>query len=599
MSRPKSIDMNRFACTTMIVGKKASSDGSVIVAHSDDDVSDARLIFVPARPISKGAKRNVYYDDASLGSYKGYNCNDIRRYIGTDRGPGYDTIKKDKEEYKEKYKLDPDRCYASRPIGQIPEDDTMKKTFAYFDASYGIMNQHNLMMGECTCGAKVQPYPEPGKRLFYSAELSRVALERCEKAKEAVVLMGTLILKYGYYGTGETLLVGDADEAWVMEMCGYDMDGTDGLWVARRVPDDSYFVAANEFRIRDIHMNARDERSADLSAGLYFQAAILDGAQDEDPDILYSSNLFKVCEDKGWIERGATTLDWLPTVSYGEYSHPYYSLRRVWRAFSKVAPRAFLPSKVEDGYTRAYPFSLKPEKKLSVLDVAGLYRDHYEGTAFDLTVGPAAGPFRNPVRYEGNPDQGDSFNLNTYQAKGAWERPLSIYRCGMFWINQAKTVDGNSIGIFWNACDRPVANCLMPISTKMDDIPEKLQIMNVLDFEFNGPSAWWAFNFVANFVNLNYEYMMKEIVALQGELEISAHKKVMKALASGQDNELSSFCTDNVEEVVARWWQLAAKLIVKFNDGCITTDPNHIMRPIDYPHQWLKQGGYYDGPTSY
>ena len=48
MNKKKSLDMTRFACTTMIVGKDASMDGSVIVAHSDDDVDDERAIFVPA-----------------------------------------------------------------------------------------------------------------------------------------------------------------------------------------------------------------------------------------------------------------------------------------------------------------------------------------------------------------------------------------------------------------------------------------------------------------------------------------------------------------------------------------------------------------------
>ncbi|MBN2526753.1 MAG: C69 family dipeptidase [Deltaproteobacteria bacterium] len=599
MNKSKHRNTRSYACTTMIVGKDATADGSVIVAHSDDDVSDARLIHVPRRPIAKGAMRNVYYDDCSLGSYKGYNCNDIRRYIGKDRGPGYDTIEKDKADYRNRYHLNPQLCYNSRPIGQIPEDDSMKETFAYFDGSYGVMNERNLMIGECTCGARVQPYPDPVKRLFYSAELSRVALERCTKARDAVLLMGSLILQYGYYGTGETLLVGDADEAWVMEMCGYDMDGTDGLWVARRVPDDEFFVAANEFRIRDIFINANDERSANLSNGRYFKSAVAAGAKAEDADVLYSANLFKVCEDKGWIEKGAEMLDWLPAVSYGEYSHPYYSLRRVWRAFSKVAPRVFLPAKVTDGYTRAYPFSLKPEKKLSVLDVAAVYRDHYEGTAFDMTVGPAAGPFRNPVRYEGNPDQGDSFNLNTYKLNGAWERPISIYRCGMFWINQAKAFKDRTIGVSWNACDRPAANCLMPLFTQMETLPSKLQTMNVLEFEFNGPSAWWAFNFVANLSNLNYEYMMKEVTAVQKEMEARAEAMVNHAMRSQDTSELSSLCAGHVENVMNQWWQLATRLIVKFNDGCVTTGPNSIMQPIDYPHEWLQRAGYCNGPTTY
>ena len=90
------------------------------------------------------------------------------------------------------------------------------------------MNEHQLMFGECTDGVRQNLDPEPGKRIFYSSELSRVALERCRTAREAVRLMGNLLETYGYYGTGETLPVADPQEAWVMEMAP-SPDGTGGL----------------------------------------------------------------------------------------------------------------------------------------------------------------------------------------------------------------------------------------------------------------------------------------------------------------------------------------------------------------------------------
>ena len=346
------------------MGKAATTDGSVIVAHSDDDVSDERVIYVPTQDYPHGTQRPIYYDNCALGPFKDkegkfYNATEARRYIGESRGVGYDT-----HDY-----------YVSKPLGFIPQ---VPHTYAYFDSSYGIMNEHQLMIGECTCGAKVHPNPEPGKRIFYSAELSRIALERCKYAREAVQLIGQLIKDYGYYGTGETLLIGDAHEAWVMEMCGYKMDGTDGLWVAQRVPDDGFFVAANQFRIREVKKNSKD--------------------------MLYSDNLFEECKRLNWWNP-TNPLDWASTVSWGEYSHPYYSLRRVWRALSKVAPSLNLPAWVEGSYTTAYPFAVKPEGKLSVADVAGIYRDHYEGTEFDMTKGLAAGPFGDPTRYDvSNPD---------------------------------------------------------------------------------------------------------------------------------------------------------------------------------------------------
>lgn len=557
-------------CTTMAVGKNATKDGSVIIGHSDDDVADERLIYVPKTTGNDPQKdtRPVYYDNAALGPMTApdgrlYNASDLYRYIGSSRGPGYvvpDDVKKEHH------------LYDSIPLGNIPQ---AASTYAYFDSSYGVMNEKRLMIGECTCGAKVHPNPEPGKRLFYAAELSRVALERCVKARDAIKLMGELIAEYGYYGTGETLLIGDPEEAWVMEMCGYDMDGTDGLWVAQRVPDNGYFVAANEFRIRDI--------------------------QTDSDDFMYSDNLHEVCQELGWWDpKTSPLLDWLPTVSNGEYSHPYYSLRRVWRALTKAKPSANLPAWVENGYTRAYPFSVIPDCKMSVADIAYIYRDHYEGTEFDLTKGTGAGPWGDPTRYENNPDQGNTFELNVFTPDGAWERPLSIYRSGMTWINQARADLPDALGgLSWVGLDRPAANCLMPFYCSVTNLPSCVQKMNLADFDTD--CAWWAFNFVANFATIKYSYMMSDLQALRTKLEGDAYTRVAENAQSKKPptpEELTDYCNDNAENVRKAWWKLAKRLIVKYNDGCLTTSTEP-MQKIDYPEPWLRNAGYYQGPISY
>jgi dipeptidase len=566
-TRENKTRQGHWSCTTIAIGKEATVDGSVIVAHSDDDVSDVRVIYVPAADYPDGAMRPVYYDDASLGHNPQYNSTELRRYVGTSRGPGYNTV-----DYLE-----------SRPLGEIPQ---VRHTYAYFDYSYGIMNEKQLMIGECTCGAKFHPEPEPGKNIFYSSELSRVALERCSTAKGAVELIGELIEKYGLYGTGETLLIGDPDEVWVIEMCGYkgevgskfSENGTGGLWVAQRVPDTEFFVAANQFRIRDIHRD-QDKNSKDL---------------------MHSANLFDVCINQDWLDPSATELDWVSTVSWGEYSHPYYSLRRVWRAQSKVAPDLKLSPWVEDGYTRAYPFSVKPDKKLSVADVAAIYRDHYEGTEFDLSKGRAAGPFGDPTRYENNPDKGDSFNLNTYYIRGAWERPLSIYRCGVLWINQGRKFLPDPIGgISWIGLDRPEANCLMPFYAGVNKLPESFETINISKFDRN--SDWWAFNVVANYATIKYSYMMQDIRETQQELEGATYYAVdnfEKEPGKKSSDDLTAFCENNAKNTVSEWWNLLEKLIVKYNDGCITTE-NEIMQKVGYPDYWLKDVGYDKGPVRY
>ncbi|MGC9366439.1 MAG: dipeptidase [bacterium] len=559
------INFNLYPCTTILVTAGASEDGSVMVTHADDnELCDERIIYVPAMDHPSGSWRMVYPSAVALGEMPEYNCFLEPRLVCPERGPGYDTP------------IYP----ATVPLGSIPQ---IEHTYSYFDGSYGIINEHQLMIGECTNGAKIQLQAEPGRRIFYSSELSRVALERCKTAREAVLLIGKLIEQYGYYGTGETLLLGDAEEGWVLEMCCGTPDSTGGLWVARRVPHGEVFVAANEFRIRDI--------------------------DPEDPDLLYSENFFDIIQEMGWWKPEDGTLDWLRAVSLGEYNHPYYSLRRVWRVLTLVAPSSDLSPWVEDGFTRDYPFSIKPDKPLELRDVMNLHRDHYEGTPFDMTKGMAAGPFGFPNRYYGPYDgQGDIGDPDR-PLQGAWERPLSVSYCGYVYVNQARSwMPEPWGGICWMGLDRPSETCYIPLYASMNDLPASLQNCNTA--EFSRESAWWVFNAVSNWSSLKYSYIREDIKHLQDSIENAEISKVMtidsisrQYLEQGKSmEELKSYISDqcyvNTEQVVNRWWEFFEQLIVFYDDGYLNS-PIRMAQEVGYPQWWIDSVGWSNGPTSY
>ncbi len=418
-----------WACTTILVTAGASADGSLYVTHSDDnELADERIIYVPAMNHEPGSERPVYCTGVALGPRPEYNSFMEPRLVCDERGPGYDTLD----------------SLASIPLGYVPQ---VPHTYAYFDGSYGIMNEHQLMIGECTNSARMQLEPEPGRRIFYSSELSRIALERCTTAREAVELMGKMIEEYGYYGTGETLLLGDSEEGWVFEMCCGTVDSTGGLWVARRVPDGEVFVAANEFRIREI--------------------------DPDDTDLLYCSDLFDQVEALGWWNPEDGGLDWLVTISLGECRHPYDALRRVWRVQSLVAPSLNLCPYVEDGLTEYYPFSVAPDTPLETHDVMRLHRDHFEGTEFDMTNGPSAGPYGFPNRFYGSYDDHPPMGTITLPLDGAWERPLSVAYCGYVYVCQGRSWLPDPIGgICWMGSDSPSETCFVPFYCGAGDLPE-------------------------------------------------------------------------------------------------------------------------------
>jgi len=557
------ISLPAWACTVTLTGKKATLDGSVMVSHSDDGLSDARMIYVPAMNHKPGSLRPVFYAHYALDYKPQWGASETQRMMTRDRGPGYDTP----------------GVPPSIPLGYIPQ---VPHTYAYFDTNYGIMNEHQLSIGECTDKAKVHPEPEAGKRIFYSAELSRVALERSRTAREAVKLMGELIEKYGYYGTGETLVVADPEEGWVMEMCGYDMNGTGGVWVAQRVPDDGFFVAANQFRIRNIRKGAAD--------------------------MMYSANIFDVAEKKGWWKPESGPLDWTSVYGDGEFHHPYYSLRRVWRAQSMIAPSLNPPAWVEGPFTQKYPFTVKPDNRLTVENIFAVHRDSYEGTEFDLTKGLAAGPFGDPNRFEGQAEGVADKEGRLTPLKGEFERPLNIYRTVYTYVNQSRNWLPDAIGgITWFGPDRPATAVLMPFYAGATGLPSSLQKADILKFDKG--SMWMAFNYVANYAMLKYSYMIKDIASVrdrfearafgrQRELEQQANELWKNGEREGARNFLTRYSEENASAVLQEWWKLSEHLYIKYNDGYLNTKAG-IAQAVFYPAWWLKQVGFENGPTSY
>ena len=127
----------------------------------------------------------------------------------------------------------------------------MKHTYALLEAGYGIMNEHQVAIGESTCAARFwsAPVTAGGKALLEVRQLSQIALERTTTARDAIKLMGSLAEKYGFYAAdwsggdaskgegGEALTVVDKKEAWIFHILADDT-GSSAIWAAQRVPDD-------------------------------------------------------------------------------------------------------------------------------------------------------------------------------------------------------------------------------------------------------------------------------------------------------------------------------------------------------------------------
>ena len=234
--------------------------------------------------------------------------------------------------------------------------------------------------------------------------------------------------------------------------------------------------------------------------------------------MMFSANIFEVAQKKGWWKPETGDLDWASVYGDGEFHHPYYSLRRVWRAQSLVAPSLRLPAWVEGPFTKKYPFAIKPDNKLQIEDVFSIHRDNYQGTEFDLTKGTGSRTVGNPNRFEGRAEGVADQEGRLTPLKGAFERPLNIYRCVYALCQSIRSWLPDAVGgLTWFGPDRPATSVLMPFYAGATNLPASIQTADILTFDRK--SMWMTFNYVANYVMLKYSYMIQDLTSLRDRFE--------------------------------------------------------------------------------
>ncbi|MBI9064976.1 MAG: C69 family dipeptidase, partial [Marinilabiliaceae bacterium] len=152
------------SCTSIMVGKHASTDGSVITSHTCDGRYRTWL------SIEKG---ETFKNDTTTAVYKG-------------------TLKTETRWDRRKMKM----------VGEIPQ---AKETYSFLNTAYPCLNEKQLAMGETTIVGPKELVNEEG--MFQIEELERIALQRCSTARDAVQLIGKLIKEYGYGDWGECITI--------------------------------------------------------------------------------------------------------------------------------------------------------------------------------------------------------------------------------------------------------------------------------------------------------------------------------------------------------------------------------------------------------
>ena len=524
-----------FACTPMGVGREATADGSVMVAHTCDGWYDARVRVVPGGDHKEGEMIDI----------KIVSCMDTR--------PGHEL----------------------KSNGQIPQ---VPHTYTYFHIGYPFMNEHQVMIGEHTWTGRDDVQSSQG--LFYIENLEVLGLQRGKTAREVIQVMGELAEKYGYGDGGEGLIIADGKECWVFEICGAGLlwtrdSGKPGaIWAARRVPDDEFFVAANRSRLGVIDFNDKE-------------------------NFMYCGNITDLAEQQGWWKKGEpfNFSHVYDSDNYGDAAkNKFGSSRREWRAFSLVAPSLNL---TPGSGKQDYPFSVKPERKLTVQDLQKIYRDHLEDTPYDATKGLAAGPFGMPQRYRPQKPKHDMEDRTDW---AAWERTIAVPQCSYSFIGQTRADMPAAVGgVLWFGLAAPDTTVYTPIYAGVSELPKNWGENERVNYNRENP--WWAFNFVQQWAMHRWNTIYPEIQAKQGEIEKryfdGQADLEKKALELWQKNPadavelLTSYTCDSMKALEKDWWAFADHLISKYGVMPYYIEDNKLVSP-GYDAGWLRSVGFGD-----
>lgn len=428
------------------------------------------------------------------------------------------------------------------------------------------MNEHQVAIGETTFTGRLELWNH-SKYLEYW-HFMKLALERAKTAREAVEVITNLADTYGYASEGESFSITDKNEAWILEMVGTGTGGEGAIWVARKIPDGMILAHANKARIGEFPL-------------------------DDPENCIYSENVISFAVEKGYYDpNSGEPFEFNEVYCPSTPSNLRYCSSRVWSIFRRAAPS----QNFSIDYCRAvkgaerYPLWIKPDQKLGVEDVINLVRDHYEGTEIDMTQGFDAGAF-------GNPNRNRPLYWEVDGKDCSWERPVSTYNTAFSFIAQSREWLPNEVGgLIWFGVDDSYFTCYVPLYNSITKIPKPFATGDIKKFSWN--SAWWVFNFVANYTNLRYADMVKDMQVVQDSLEtfyISNQKQIdeqaQKLLKKDEKKSaefLTEYAKNQTDSMMTAWIELGEFLITKYNDGYIKNEKGQ-PKEAEYQDEYKRE----------
>ncbi len=432
------------ACTTIMAGRQATADGSVLMSSSCDGDRMGYIYLVPAREYASGERVAM-----------SRNGRDV--------------------------------------VGYLPPLERTYRCIILGHGALGGMNEHGVSIGIeyipmraglASTNGLVSPYSN-----HWTTSLIANGLMRAKTAREAVRLIGAMVEQHGFLYTwaplaGVALPIADRNEIWLLEIFGPEENWTPesgtpgGVWCAQRVRDDAVGVSANRSRIGRVDLENRD----------HFMA---------------SPNLFTLAKRLGfWNEKEPFV--W--SEVYGGAGSRGNVLRE-WRALSLAAPSKNLAA-TGNPNTDRYPFSVQPDRPVTVETLIDWMRDGYEGTDFDITAHPAfhVDGNKSPLARTSGPRE--LFDLLDIAPERTINTPASTY----VFVAQARAGLPAGIGNqIWFAYGPAHTSCFVPIYPAVSELPASwVRPPNFARIDRR--QVQWNFRLVSNLANqLRYQDVIQDV----------------------------------------------------------------------------------------
>lgn len=314
-------------CTTVLVGRKASNDGSTIIGRTDDGHFDVKkMIVVEPEKIKRTYTSKIEHLTMELPE------NPLR--------------------------------YTACP--SVSEEKGVWAASGINSANVAITATETITSNPRVLGADPLVKYQPKKRRntkeipggISEEDIVSVVLPYIRSAREGVLRLAELLEKYG---TSEMngIAFSDEKDIWWMETIGGHH------WIARRVPEDRVVIMPNQFGMDEFDFEDAFGKKKDFMCSSDLREFIKD-------------NYLDLNNDGGFNPRNVFG-------SHRDHDH-VYNTPRAWSLGRYLCPTTIRWEGPDAEYTPEsdnIPWSFVPERKLAPEDVKAMLSLHYQGTQYD------------------------------------------------------------------------------------------------------------------------------------------------------------------------------------------------------------------------